>query len=289
MPLKPALSVNDQIALLQQRGMIFADTSVVNFFLLSNNYYRLNIYFHKFMDCPDHFRSGTQFEHIIEIYKNDQWLRNKILTVLEPIEIKIKTQIAYYLGLTYGPNCFYRADIYKQEDICGILLENFEKEINRNKEDPVVYHHNVNYEGNFPIWVIVEFLSFNTISKFFSKLQEKDKKCIATAAYNLNEYFLGQWLHVLSVLRNICAHYGYLYLRTYSVRPKLSQSFRWDQNKNTRLFAMFLVIRRLSESAKWQTFIQEVGNKEQVTPSFLLRDYGFPRDWQRFLISARMG
>jgi abortive infection bacteriophage resistance protein len=88
MPLKPALSIQDQIVLLRKRGMIIDSEPTAATFLASNHYYRLNIYFHKLMDSPDHFREGTQFSHVMANYSNDSWLRNKILPVLEPIEIK---------------------------------------------------------------------------------------------------------------------------------------------------------------------------------------------------------
>ena len=54
MALKPALSVHDQIELLRQRGMTIDDEKKATAFLQSNHYYRLNIYFHKLMDSPDH-------------------------------------------------------------------------------------------------------------------------------------------------------------------------------------------------------------------------------------------
>jgi abortive infection bacteriophage resistance protein len=145
------------------------------------------------MDMPDHFRSGLKFENIVEIYNNDQWLRNRLLMVLEPIEIHIKTRIAYHLSLTYGSDCFYQSRVYKSRHAYNLLLQNFNNEIDRNLRDPVIIHHQNKYAGNFPIWVVVEFLSFNTISKFFENMAERDKKHIANNSFGVNENFLGQW------------------------------------------------------------------------------------------------
>jgi abortive infection bacteriophage resistance protein len=93
MALKPALSIADQIELLRQRGMIVADEKKAGIFLRSNHYYRLNIYFHKFVDSPDHYKNGVRFSHIMAVYEYDRWLRNRILSVLEPIEINIRTRV----------------------------------------------------------------------------------------------------------------------------------------------------------------------------------------------------
>lgn len=283
MPLKPALSIQDQIMLLRKRGMIIDSESAAATFLASNHYYRLNIYFHKLMDSPDHFRTGTQFSQVMGIYNNDSWLRNKMLMILEPIEVKVRTEIAYYLGLSYGSDAFYQKRIYKSETIYQAIMDTFLNEVSRNKSDPVIKHHYTNYGGLFPIWVVIEFLSFNTLSKYYGNLQEQDKKVIATRSFHINDYMLGQWLHVLSVLRNTCAHYGYLYRREYPLRPIIARSFGWDASKNNRLFALFLVMRRLSEGSIWHEFISSIEEKEKSTPFFILRDYGFPKNWQAYL------
>ena len=147
MPLKPALSIKDQLGLLQKRGMIINDESVAAPFLESNQYYRLNIYFHKLMDSPDHFRIGTNFSQVMAIYENDYWLRNRLMTILEPIEIRSRAQIAYYLGMKYGSDAFYQRTLYKDPANHQKILDSFDAEVNRNHTNPVVVHHQSNYGG----------------------------------------------------------------------------------------------------------------------------------------------
>jgi abortive infection bacteriophage resistance protein len=235
------------------------------------------------MDSPDHFRTGTDFSQVMAIYANDSWLRNKILTVLEPIEVKMRAQISYYLGMTYGPDVFYQRGIYKDSAIWQSISDNFANEVSRNQSDPVIKHHRTNYGGLFPIWVVIEYLSFNTLSKFYRNLQERDKKAIANGSYHINDYMLGQWLHVLSIMRNICAHYGYLYHREYPVRPIIAKSFKWDATKDNRLFAVFLVMRRLSETSTWQQFTQSIETRVKSSSSLSLWDYGFSDKWRDYL------
>jgi len=196
----------------------FRTISVRSFFQWSH---RLNIYFHKLMDKRDHFPYRTSFHQLMSIYANDSWLRNRILTLLEPIEICMRTQIAYYLGITYGSDAFYQTQLSKKDVYRQQIMDSFLKEVARNSNDSVIRHHNLNYGSRYPIWVVIEYLSFNTLSKYYSNLRETDKKQIARQSFQINDYFLGNWVHVLSVLRNICAHYGYLYGREYTLRPKL--------------------------------------------------------------------
>jgi len=149
MDLKSAKTISEQIELLQERGIIIDDIDLAFTFLEMNNYYRLNIYFHKLMDIPDHFKIGTTFSRVINFYENDKWLRSEILILLEPIEIKVRTQIAYFLGLTYGPDAFYNEKMYKSIKRQEEIISTFSKEIQRNPKDPVVKHHLKNMRENF--------------------------------------------------------------------------------------------------------------------------------------------
>ncbi len=276
MELKPALTIDEQIKVLRSRGLIIENLEETKFFLQSNQYYRLNIYFHQFMDVDNHFKEQTNFKQIQGCYLNDRWLRNKILLLLEEIEVKAKTQIAFYLGTRYGSNAFYKKDLYKVTSYQDQIVKAFNLEILRNKKDPVILHHIQKYSGKFPIWVIVEYLTFNSISKYFSNLQEKDKIKIAKEGFNLHEKLYENWLHALSVLRNICAHYGYLYRREYTVRPKIAREFGWDEKRNNELFALLLVTQRLCEKRSWEKFLIELKNRTQDNEFFSLSDYGFP-------------
>ncbi len=283
MHLKPPLTIEEQIALLQSRGMIISQPQQAEAFLLNNNYYRLNIYFHKFMGENEQFHENTRFEHIVEVYKNDQWLRNRLLSVLEPIEIGMRSQVAYHLAMKYGADCFYRQENFRDSKIYSALVTLFSKEITRNKKDPVIRHHRKVYAGQYPIWVVVEYLSFNSVSRLFSNLHTEDMKDIAGSTFGINEDFLAQWLHVLSVLRNICAHYGYLFERRFSLRPRLMKEFGWDRAKNDRLFAQMLTIKKLTSSEDWNPFIRDIQQIDDRRASFSLEPYGFPSNWKDYL------
>lgn len=133
MELKPALTIDEQIKVLRARGLIIDNINESRSFLQVNQYYRLNIYFHKFMDLDNHFKKQINFRQIMCCYLNDRWLRNKILLLLEEIEIKSKTQIAYYLGIKYGSNAFYINELYKVASFQDQIIKSFNLEKLRNK------------------------------------------------------------------------------------------------------------------------------------------------------------
>lgn len=275
-PLKPALSTQNQVALLVERGMVVKDPETAYQFLLHNNYYRVNIYLHQKMGLGDQFIPGTTFEQIVSLYNNDQWLRNQLFNVLAPIEIKLRSNLAHYMGVKYGSDCFYNTTIC--EDFQGhiALLALFYETIVCRKKDLVIKHHLTNYGGRFPIWVVVENLSMNETSKYFSSLTASDKKAIARQAFNIDETILKSWLEALGVLRNICANYGYLHGRKFTKKPEMSKSMKALGVPNDTLFSLCLIIKELTDQRLWQAFVASIEEKAKSIPSFVLSEYGFP-------------
>lgn len=289
MGLKPALTIDQQVQLLKSRGMIFENENKAKSFLLENNYYRLNIYFHlKQQKGSDRFHPNTKFEDIIKIYHADSVFRHAMLMPLEKTEITLRTRLAYYLALNYGPDSFYDRNLFTDQDDYEMLQEAFDKEKNRNARDPQIVHHIQNYAGLFPIWVIVEFLSFNTLSKFYNSLASPIKKGISGEFYNLNEQYLSSWLHAVSVLRNICAHYGFLYCRKYTSKPKLGNYFSpWPNKDNDKLMAQLLVLRKLSGANDFEQVYSVFQNEFTSNDAITIRNYGLPINWESFLRNIR--
>ncbi len=170
--LKEPLSFEDQARTLLERGGL-TDVSLIDLeeYLQGVNYYRLNAYFHDELDPSTNlFPIGFSFKTLQARYEIDAWLRRLILLALEPIEIKVRTQLAYW-----------SAHI-RRVSICFMILNNFTNQrrylevfdsfnrvrVTSDPKDPVLSHHNKKYSGRFPIWVVVEYLSFGNISKLLA-------------------------------------------------------------------------------------------------------------------------
>jgi abortive infection bacteriophage resistance protein len=283
MDLKKALNSSEQLLLLRERGLKFEAVELSETFLRDNNYYRLNYYFKKCREGLETFTTVCHFEEIIDIYEFDKWMRISLLSILEPIEIKIRSNIAYNLGLKYGPGCFYNKGLFDLYFYTKIESA-FAAELDKNRNLSFVIHHLNNYDGKFPIWVIVELFTFGQLSKFYSALQSEDKEMLSTDLYNLDSKYLKNWLHALSLLRNICAHYGPLYRKEFVSPPLLGNLFGPNVGKNNSLFGMLLVIKRLSDTDRWELFIQQLSDFNEKQNSVSLSDYGFPLNWKTILM-----
>ncbi len=89
---KPSLSIDQQLDLLIQRGMIVADKKVAKHCLSHINYYRLRAYWQPFemIDNSDEvhfFKPNVHFNVIIFIYNFDRELR---LLLLYPSHLKVR-------------------------------------------------------------------------------------------------------------------------------------------------------------------------------------------------------
>jgi len=284
MELKQPLSFSKQVELLESRGLIVEDKSKAEEFLSRHNYYFLNAYFHKFYESQDSFKKGTSFNQIVQISKNDAWFRQQIFSLIEPIEIHLRCHVAYHLATKYGADILYQYNKYEDIKLWEENLNKVTREIFRNKKNPVIQHHNKNYNSTFPIWVAVEFFTIGTLSSFYSNLKQADRSKIASDCYDIPDEYLKSWIHSLAVLRNICAHSGYLFRRTIPVAPKKFPEMDWGFPKDSnKLFVFLVIIKRMSASEDWKQFLKKLTERDCALSFLTPEDYEFPANWQDIL------
>ncbi len=87
--IKPPLSIDDQIDLLQHRGLVVEDVDLARHFLSNVSYYRLAGYWWPLQaDKERHvFKETASFEKVIQLYNFDRELRLLVFNMVERIEI----------------------------------------------------------------------------------------------------------------------------------------------------------------------------------------------------------
>jgi abortive infection bacteriophage resistance protein len=273
---KPFRTHEEQISLLKSKGLIIKDESSALNILRSTNYYRLNAYFHQFLN-DDTFLSGTTFETITEIYDVDRRLRRILSEHLEQIEIKTRCQVAYELAREFGPEIFYEYTNFKDFSQWEALQEALRKATTRDDIDPVADHYYSKYSGRFEIWVIVEYLSFGELSRLFGISHTRVQGEIAKS-FGVHETLLKNWLEALSILRNVCAHYGYLRKRRFPIYCSIPKSHSLELGKIQELFSSILAICWLQPKEKRIELIDSIYNLP-----IQYEYYGFPFNWEKYL------
>ncbi len=164
-------------------------------------------------------------------------------------------------------------------------MERIDSFIGENKNTLVVKHHNENYEGKLPIWVITEFFSIGMLSRFYKDLKTEDKKVIAQNFYKTGVPQLESWLRCLTDLRNKCAHYSRMYYWRFTAKPKMPKGF--DYIADNSLFTQLLTLKFLyTDSEKWRAkfVIPLTALIDEYNKSIELKHMGFPTDWSTRLL-----
>ena len=101
---KPAISIPDQIALLEQRGLVIKDKAHAEHFLLHIGYYRLAGYWQVLQnDSVKHtFIPGATFEDVIALYNFDRELRLLLSDAIERIEVSLRSIIVNTMCLVHA-------------------------------------------------------------------------------------------------------------------------------------------------------------------------------------------
>jgi len=213
---KPHLTFTQQIELLESKGLNIPNPTYAKKKLSCINYYRLSAYFLPFQypknnAKADIFYAGTEFREIVSLYDFDAKLRRLVFGVLEVIEVYIRTQVTYYHSQIYTPFGYLSQENFDCENAVFEKLKRAIKEESERSDEEFVAHFKDKYNTtDLPLWSVVETLSFTTTSRLFSAMKAKDKKIIADKL-GINQKVLSNWLHALTILRNICAHHSRLW------------------------------------------------------------------------------
>lgn len=285
--LKSPATFEEQVQILKQRGLIVEDEDFAIRILRRINYYRLSAYGLSLKNDDQYHRDVT-FSHVYNLYEFDHRFRYLIMGMIEQVEVAFRTHISYHIAHTYGSLGYLDPAHFENVDYHSSFVAELVKEAKRTQEI-FIKHHFEKYNGHIPIWVVVEILSFGTLSKLFSNMKTDDRNHIAKTYYRVPAIYLESWLKCLSYVRNICAHYGRLYNRPLTSKPRLDHRSKKLDIQQNRIFAHLYILKQLIyDQDKWKDFTTRL---EALISSYKdvveLDRIGFPEDWEAILISRR--
>ena len=297
---KKPLTIDQQIAKLENRGLEFDDkTSAANY--LSNiSYYRLRAYTYPFQDNDDpendhrFIRKGISFNDIIDLYCFDRRLRALVFNALEKIEVAARTKIIYTYSIASNDSHWYVDDAhYEEECKFDILEKEMGDDIDRSNEDSIKHYDQKYSQPDFPpSWMGLEVVSFGTLSKLYEALKKSDSKKEIAYQFGLCDVkIMENWFHALSNLRNCCAHHSRIWNRRFMVHIKMpyntKRSFMDRESlrniKQNKIFALLSAIKYISDiispgNSFKTNLIQIIENGGQLLS---LKDMGFPENWKQ--------
>jgi len=224
---KKALTYEDQLQQLKNRGLIINNDAKVLKYLQNISYYRLEGYWWPLQaDKETHqFKPKSSFKQVIDLYNFDTELRMLIFSVIEKIEISLRTKLIYHMSHAYGPWWFQDTTLFKDTPALIKTLEKLREEVERSKET-YMKEHRRKYKDDKrypPAWKTLELTSFGGLSKLYGNIKNTIpvKDAIAQEFGAVNHTFIPSWLQAISQIRNICAHHGRLWNKNLPASVKL--------------------------------------------------------------------
>lgn len=223
---KPWLTLEDQAALLQSRGLDDAvrhvdDLRRVGYYRLSGYWYPLRSFASSSGRRADHFVPGVTFSDVMALYRFDDRLKTAVWTAMCTLEVEIRVQLGYELGRV-------DAFIHERPDLLDSTVRSADYEkfagtvrelVGRSHED-FVAHFRRQYDGRLPIWVLTEVLQFGQLATLYRFAAYEQRVAIAsTVGARADEYY--SWLKALNIVRNVTAHHGRLWNRPITIKPQL--------------------------------------------------------------------
>lgn len=314
---KPYLTFDQQLNLLKLRGIEVADDARALQILSSIGYYRLSAYVYPFRELlPEerqvgrHYRSdtiepGVNWSHVEGIWNFDRSLRLRCLDALEIIEVGARTQIAHVLGAHDPFGHVHRESLdAKRCDYplpSGTLtafehwLHIYNRQCKDARNEDYVQHHHLTYtESDMPIWVAGEFLSFGSLVRLYSLMQDRDQTTVARAMGVSSGKKMSSFLHSMSYVRNVCAHHSRLWNRQLTV--KLPKFYSGEVGPDLHhlanapveakiyptLSVMAYLVRNIAPHSRWPIRLSEDLKKFPEVPGLSpTGDMGFPEGWSQ--------
>lgn len=236
------LSFDDQVALLQKRGLIVENKDAAASYLSFANYYRFSGYCLAFQGNLNEsgervFIDGTKFEDVQKMCVFDRRLRDALSDALELVEIALRCDIAYNFSRIHGafghidPQNFipdFSASKCGYPSKFSIWKNKIIEETKRSKE-LFVRHYRETYQEypDLPLWIMSELCSFGSLSVMLNHMTKSDLRIIS-ANYRLQPCVLTSWVHSFTYLRNVCAHHSRLWDKYVAIKPMIPLGKKWD-------------------------------------------------------------
>lgn len=308
---KPYLSLDEQLDLIESRGLNILDRTGARDNLERLGYYRLSGYWYPFRqrlaehlegtDTPEEtFREGIWFEEIVAICEFDRRLRNLILAGTEPFEMAVRVAVARQVG-SHGPFAYvdrnYWGDAATKFSNPRNEISDFDNFVQHQHElivrssEAFARHFLARYDGPMPIWTAIELWDFGMLTRFFEVLHEDDREQVAKAFGVAGGRRFQGWLRAINDLRNVCAHHGRLFKRHFPNNPGFPKDIdvlrhltELDDQKKHRLYPMLCVLAfTLDQLPNCQTWKSQVSAHFDLLPEITIAsadDFGIPDKWR---------
>lgn len=285
---KPPLTYPEQLARLEERGMVVPDRAEAEFYLAHLNYYRLAGYWLPFEE--DHsahrFRAGTSFRDVLNLYVFDRELRLLVLDAIERVEVSVRCRWAYEMAHRHGPHGYLDQNLARQPARYNDNLASLKLEVDRADETFIRHFRDCYAEPLPPTWAVCEVMSLGQLSKWYTNLKPMKTRSAIASGFGLDERTLQSWLHHLTYVRNVSANHSRFWNREFRITPELpktkppglaAQLVPGSRRSYNTLTILLYLMDIMSPSHHWRARLVKLLETHTIDCRFM----GFPEDWNK--------
>lgn len=282
--MKKATTVEEQIQIFEERGMVITDKKKAKEILLDIGFYRLGFCSFPFeINYPDFnnrnhkLKPLTSFEDVVALYYFDQDLRHLLMRYIYRIEVNLRTQLIYFVSNYYkdSPTWFVDPSVVQQ-----LFIDEFDYKVYSTIEKKsVIERHHVKYPKEFygyaPAWKTLEFMTFGNILTLYTNLLSRDLKREIAQLYNIPSIRVFEnYFNTIRVIRNACAHVNHIcdLKLSKSIKKGLIPNFP-DENRQDIcgiILVLIYILDSISENRKteliddFKKIIDNLDNKDVI-------------------------
>lgn len=308
---KPFCSIDEQMELLQSRGLTIDNADRARQILLSNNYYNIiNGYSKFFMTSSDSYMEGASFDEVTSLYIFDTEVKQAFFKAILNAKMHLKSIFAYRFAEAFGDEQYAYLNIKcydpaKALDIVQTIHElsgiiNFKKAL---KGSSIC--HYVNTYNDVPIWVLVNYIDFGKLRHMLINSQKSIQNRVAQdflSFFTQNipdvkiffpEYMIDLLANINEV-RNVCAHnnrlLGFRCRRDSKYWKELYTPYNVAERGGRRdAFSVYIALQCFLSKTEYaflhNTIRKRVNHLENklhsIDVSGILASLGFPPDWNK--------
>jgi abortive infection bacteriophage resistance protein len=246
----------------------------------------------------------------------DRNLRAILLKSILSIENQFKSHVSYEFSRNHGHDNYLKktsfddsrgygnsknVEIEYERKIERIhkLISDVQSNISNYYKRKSYIKHYVNEYGFVPFWVLVNTMTFGSISTFYALMKPEEKLKISKN-YNLPKETLGRYMKVLSEARNVCAHDERLYSISLSRESEIGDTryhfllgipqvkTKYSCGKKD-FFAILITLKEIMKKREYaKTFneidheLDKIGSKlVSVTITDVMDKMGLPPNWKQ--------
>jgi len=279
---KLARTPQELVTHLLAKGLTIPSHTVAQNAISRIGYYRLLIYMRPLQHpATKQFQAHATFDDILSLYNFDRELRLLCMDAIEKIEVSLRAAIVNPLAVNLGAHFHVRSRHFDKPE----GFKEFMEATSKLRKSLAVEHYYNNYNDPAlpPIWVVLEGLTYGTLSRMYSNLHTKNRK-LAAREFGYDEAVLVSWFRAINELRNRCAHHNRLVDVTMNANaPTAPRALRAEfasavGNKFCKhAIVLVALLARIDHSSTWKTDLKALFAKYPTVPEASL---GFPAAFQ---------